>query len=48
VIPHGSLTLGDYLPGSSDVDLLVVVDEPFTVRQLAALTEAVAGQSSSF
>jgi predicted nucleotidyltransferase len=43
VILHGSLTLGDYLPGSSDVDLLVVVDEPLTDRQLAALTEAAAG-----
>jgi hypothetical protein len=43
VIRHGSLTLGDYLPGSSDVDLLEVVDEPLTHRQLAALTEAVAG-----
>jgi Nucleotidyltransferase domain len=28
VILHGSLTLGDYVPGRSDVDLLVVVDEP--------------------
>jgi predicted nucleotidyltransferase len=30
VIQHGSLTLGDYLPGRSDVDLLVVVDDPLT------------------
>jgi predicted nucleotidyltransferase len=28
VILHGSLTLDDYVPGRSDVDLLVVVDDP--------------------
>jgi predicted nucleotidyltransferase len=28
VILHGSLTLGDYAPGRSDVDLLVVIDDP--------------------
>jgi predicted nucleotidyltransferase len=39
VVLHGSLTLGDYLPGRSDVDLLVVVDEPLTDARLAALTE---------
>jgi Domain of unknown function (DUF4111)/Nucleotidyltransferase domain len=42
VILHGSLTLGDYLPGRSDVDLLVVQD-PLTDAQLAALTGALAG-----
>jgi Domain of unknown function (DUF4111)/Nucleotidyltransferase domain len=41
VILHGSLTLDDYTPGRSDVDLLVVVDDPLTDVQLAALTEAV-------
>jgi predicted nucleotidyltransferase len=30
VLLHGSLTLGDYLPGRNDVDLLVVVDDPLT------------------
>jgi nucleotidyltransferase-like protein len=39
VILHGSLTLADYLPGRSDVDLLVV-DDPLTDAQVAALTEA--------
>ena len=39
VILHGSLTLGDYLPGHSDVDLLVVVDDPLTDPRLDALTE---------
>jgi Domain of unknown function (DUF4111)/Nucleotidyltransferase domain len=37
---HGSLVLDDYLPGRSDVDLLVVVDDPLSDAQLAALTEA--------
>jgi Domain of unknown function (DUF4111)/Nucleotidyltransferase domain len=41
VILHGSLTLDDYVPGRSDVDLLVVVDQPLTDAQVAALTEAV-------
>jgi predicted nucleotidyltransferase len=43
VILHGSLTLDDYVPGRSDVDLLVVVQDPLTDAQLAALTEALAG-----
>jgi Domain of unknown function (DUF4111)/Nucleotidyltransferase domain len=42
VILHGSLTLDDYLPGRSDIDLLVVVQNPLTDAQLAALTEAMA------
>jgi Nucleotidyltransferase domain len=40
---HGSLTLDDYVPGRSDVDLLVVVEEPLSDAQLDALTEAVGG-----
>jgi hypothetical protein len=44
VILHGSLTLGDYLPGRSDVDLLVVVDEPLSDARVAALTEAMASR----
>jgi hypothetical protein len=44
VILHGSLTLDDYVPGRSDVDLLVVVDDPVSDAQLAALTQAVATQ----
>jgi hypothetical protein len=43
VILHGSLTLHDYLPGRSDVDLLVVAQDPLTDAQLAALTDALAG-----
>lgn len=42
VILHGSLALGDYLPGRSDVDLLVVVDDPLTDAQLDALIEVAA------
>jgi Nucleotidyltransferase domain len=42
VILHGSLTLDDYLPGRSDIDLLVVAQDPLTDPQLAALTEALA------
>jgi DNA-binding CsgD family transcriptional regulator len=44
VILHGSLTLDDDVPGRSDVDLLVVVDDPLTDAQVAALTEAVERQ----
>jgi predicted nucleotidyltransferase len=43
VILHGSLSLDDYLPGRSDIDLLVVAQDPLTDAQLAALTEALAG-----
>jgi predicted nucleotidyltransferase len=35
VILHGSLTRADYLPGRSDVDLLVMVDGPLTDAQVA-------------
>ena len=37
VILHGSLTLGDFVPGRSDVDLLAIVEEPLDNEQLAAL-----------
>jgi predicted nucleotidyltransferase len=41
VILHGSLTLDDYTPGRSDIDLLVVVGEPLSGDQVAALCDAV-------
>jgi predicted nucleotidyltransferase len=41
VLLHGSLTLGDYLPGRSDVDLLAVVEKPVSDVQLDALAAAV-------
>ena len=44
MILHGSLTLDDYVPGRSDVDLLVVIDHPLGDAQLAALTEALASR----
>ena len=44
VILHGSLTLGGYVPGSSDIDLLVVVAQPLAEPQLAKLTDAVAAE----
>jgi Domain of unknown function (DUF4111)/Nucleotidyltransferase domain len=44
VIVHGSLTLDDYVPGRSDVDLLMVVDHPPSDAELAALTEAMASR----
>jgi hypothetical protein len=44
VILHGSLTLDDYVPGRSDVDLLIVVDDPLSDAQLDVLTETAATQ----
>jgi hypothetical protein len=44
VILHGSLTLDDYLPGCSDVDLLVVIDDSLSDARLAALVEAMASR----
>jgi Domain of unknown function (DUF4111)/Nucleotidyltransferase domain len=44
VILHGSLTLGDYLPGRSDIDLLLIVDDPLTDAHLAGLAKAVGQQ----
>ena len=44
VILHGSLTLGGYVPGSSDIDLLVVVAQSLADRQLGRLTEAMAAE----
>jgi hypothetical protein len=32
------LTLDYYIPGHTDVDLLMIVDDPLTDAQLAALT----------
>jgi hypothetical protein len=44
VILHGSLTLGDYFPGRSDIDLLLIVADPLTGAHVAALAEAVGQQ----
>jgi hypothetical protein len=40
VVLHGSLALGGYLPGRSDIDLLVVVDDRLTPIQVPSLAEA--------
>jgi hypothetical protein len=42
VILHGSLTLGDFTPARSDIDLLVIVGDPLIDDELVALREAVA------
>jgi predicted nucleotidyltransferase len=41
---HGSLTLGDYLPGRSDIDLLLIVADPLTDSHVADLAKAVCQQ----
>jgi predicted nucleotidyltransferase len=42
VILHGSLTLDDFVPGRSDMDLLVVVAAPLDDEQLTALRDQLA------
>jgi predicted nucleotidyltransferase len=37
VILHGSLTLGDFTPGKSDLDLLIVVERPLADEEIDAL-----------
>ena len=44
MILHGSLTLADYVPGRSDVDLLLVFDHPPSDARLAGLVEAMASR----
>ena len=44
VILHGSLMLGDYLPGRSDIDLLLIVADRLTDARVAALAKAVGRQ----
>jgi Nucleotidyltransferase domain/Domain of unknown function (DUF4111) len=39
-ILHGSLVLGDFVPGRSDIDVLVIVREPLVDEQLAAVMDA--------
>ncbi|MGH2741716.1 MAG: aminoglycoside adenylyltransferase domain-containing protein [Thermoleophilaceae bacterium] len=38
---HGSLTLDDFTPGRSDIDLLAIVETPLSDDQLSALGDAV-------
>jgi hypothetical protein len=44
VVLHGSLTLGDYLPDRSDIDLLLIVDDPLADAHLVGLAKAVGHQ----
>ena len=44
MILHGSLTPDDYVPGCSDLDLLMVIEDPIGDARLAALTEALASR----
>jgi predicted nucleotidyltransferase len=37
VLLHGSLTLGDFTPGKSDVDLLIVVERPLADEEIDAV-----------
>jgi Domain of unknown function (DUF4111)/Nucleotidyltransferase domain len=46
VILHGSLVLGDYIPGQSDVDLLAVVDGPLGRAQSEALARALIAEQA--
>jgi hypothetical protein len=40
-ILHGSLTLGDFTPGRSDIDVLIIVERPLGDDEISALTEVV-------
>ncbi|MFC6020507.1 aminoglycoside adenylyltransferase domain-containing protein [Plantactinospora solaniradicis] len=41
VILHGSLATGDFIPGRSDIDLLVIVDSTLSDEHVAALEDLV-------
>lgn len=41
-ILHGSLVLGDYTPGRSDIDLLVIAERELSDGQIAALSDLAA------
>ena len=36
---HGSLAMGDFQPGRSDLDLIAVIEQPLSAEQTARLTE---------
>jgi hypothetical protein len=44
VILHGSLTLDDYLPGQSDIDLLAIVDHALSDSEIDSLTRVVTAE----
>ncbi|MBR7837700.1 nucleotidyltransferase domain-containing protein [Actinospica durhamensis] len=43
VILHGSLATGDFVPGRSDIDLLIVVEHALADEEIEALTSVVRG-----
>ena len=45
VVLHGSLALGEFVPGQSDLDVLVVCDEALTVAQVRALAQVLLAES---
>lgn len=48
VILHGSVATGEYLPGKSDVDLLVVIESPLSPAEQNALTDLARGIRESW
>jgi hypothetical protein len=47
IVLHGSLALGDYAPGRSDVDLLAVVARPLSDEEFACLMDAIAAEATA-
>ena len=45
VVLHGSLALGEFVPGQSDLDVLVVCSEALTVAQVRALAQVLLAES---
>jgi hypothetical protein len=46
VILHGSLAVGDYIPGRSDIDLLAIVDRPLGRARAQALTRGLIAEQA--
>jgi predicted nucleotidyltransferase len=44
VVVHGSLTLDDYVPGQSDIDLLAIIDRSLSDSELESLVDSVAAE----
>lgn len=48
VILHGSLVMGDYVPGQSDIDVLVIVDRPLGPAETAPLARALIAEHAGW
>jgi hypothetical protein len=48
VILHGSLVMGDYVPGQSDIDLLVIVDRPLGPADTGPLTRSLIAEHTGW